>query len=657
VGRAIHRRQKIVNAPAAIDARTALTGPAPPIAVAVVAIALVQGGHEGVILGLSAVAIWLAAVVAVLFGSPLPGYPRTFLLATGSMAALAAMAAFSLGWSPDPGAGFTDVVRLAAYLGVLVLVGVLLRPGHGRPALAGVTAGLVAVSVVAAASRLLGVGAGDAELVSSFPSAAGRLSFPTGYWNALGAMTAMAVPLLVWCSSASPRRWRTGMVLVAFVPVLLTAYMTSSRGALIAAALGAAIAVASSPDRGRSFAALVIGAAAAAPAVIAAAFAPDITSAPWAGFGRSEAAVIAAAVIGAAFALGAGPAFVARFSGFRIGGLRMRHLFGAASVALLVVIFLAGPGRLAGDFAATSGREAPGTGGATLSVTGSGRAQFWAAALDAFEVASTKGIGIGGYQTWWNRKGTLETPAENAHSEPLELLAELGPAGAMAFAALFAAPLVASISRARHRDGAAGAGIGLLTTAMVGFLIDWTWDVPAVVLPVMVVIAVLTGGSLRRPSEVAEKPGVSRAPIPVPALAVALVAIALAVPSIWAGGVLAVATGRIDASEDARVAGHLDEAAGAARSAAAVQPWAAAPWVQLATVEQTAGNADAGGRAVRMAIERSPDDFRNWLLASSLAAQAGNDEAAASYAGRAILLAPLVLPRAAIDPSTGFRLP
>ena len=133
----------------------------------------------------------------------------------------------------------------------------------------------------------------------------------------------------------------------------------------------------------------------------------------------------------------------------------MRHVLAAALAVLVTIVLLVGPGKIAGDFAATSGREAT-AGGAQLSVTGSGRAQFWSTALDAFAAEPLRGIGSGSFAFYWNRNGSLETPVRNAHSEPLELLAELGPLGLAAFVAFFAAVAIPGIRRARAPGGAAG---------------------------------------------------------------------------------------------------------------------------------------------------------------------------------------------------------
>jgi len=323
-----------------------------------------------------------------------------------------------------------------------------------------------------------------------------------------------------------------------------------------------------------------------------------------------------------------------------------------ALVALAGLIIIVGPGRIAGDFASTSGREAEADSG-QLSVTGSGRAQFWSAALAASGDEPLKGIGSGSFGLYWNRHGDLQTPVQSAHSEPLELLAELGPIGLVAFLAFFAAIAGSGIRRARTADGAAaGAALGLIAAGLVGILIDWTWDVPAVAVPLLVAAAVLTAGALdSAPESAAAAPG-RRFQVPAPAFAV--LAVAFAVPAIWAGGLLAVATNRLDASGDALAAGRLDEAAAAARSAASAEPWAAEPWLRLATIEQAAGNLEAARMDARRAIELAPEDFRPWLLASELEDELGNEKAVLAYATRAFSLAPLVIQRASIKPSLGF---
>ena len=633
------------------------------MAIAIVVASFSNGSYGGVATGLGTAAVWTVVVCLALSRRPAGPFSRSFVAAIASLAAIALLSALSLGWSADAGSGFTDVVRSSGYLGVFVLVGLLARPGMGRSALAGLAAGLTAVCLVALGSRLLALGPGDADLVSTFSSSAGRLSYPTGYWNALGAMAAMAVPVLVWLATEVRRRPLLGIVLAAFVPVLLVAYMTSSRGALIAAALGSGVVIAATPERGRALASALVGIVAALPAIIVAAAAAGIVDSPGTAVGRPELEVCGAMIIGFAIAVGAGPPVLERLGGVRFRGVRMRHVV-VASVALLAVLLaLVGPGRIAGDFAAKSGRQAAPTGGTgvRLSVSGSGRAQFWGSALDAFASAPVKGIGTGSFPTYWNQHGGLETPVQNAHSEPLELLAEVGPLGFLAFFTFFGVAAGTGIRRARGPDGApAGACLGVLATGLVGLLIDWTWDVPSVMVPLLAAAALICsraldpfGGATERPDQSGNR-FFARRPIRVPAPVLALVAIAFAVPAVAAGLALAASTNRLQSSDDELARGQLDAAAADARSAATIVPWSSTPWLKLATIEFAAGNARAARAVVGRAIDLSPDDFRLWVLAAQIELSLGNNEVVGAYTKRAFTLAPLVLPRLLIDPKLGF---
>ena len=98
----------------------------------------------------------------------------------------------------------------------------------------------------------------------------------------------------------------------------------------------------------------------------------------------------------------------------------------------------------------------------------------------------------------------------------------------------------------------------------------------------------------------------ARRPIRVPAPALALVAIAFAVPAVAAGLALAATTNRLQSSDDELARGQLDAAAADARSAAAILPWSSTPWLKLATIELAAGNARAARAVVGRAIDLAP---------------------------------------------------
>ena len=629
------------------------------VVAAVVPLAFVSGGYSDLAVGSVAVIVWLAVVARVLGGgAAMDGIRSSFGWAAVALLALLVLTAASLGWSSSDEAGFADAVRLAGYLGAFVLAGLVVGRGRGQAALAGVAVAGVIVGVVAVGSRLVGVGAGDAELVGSLLSASGRLSYPIGYWNALGSLMAIVVPVLVWAAAEAKARALRSLAIAAIAPVLLTTYMTSSRGALLAALIGVAVAINFARDRGRSIAAFAVGVVATLPAVVAATLASGILdSAGDGGLGGAELAVGAALLLGMLFAASVGDRIGARLARVRIPGPRLRARYLAAAVVVVAagLVAVAGPSALVGDFRSVPEGKREGKSG-FVSVTGSGRAQFWGTALEAFADEPLKGIGAGGFASYWSRNGTLDTPARNAHSEPLEQLAELGMAGFACFASFIVLVLLAGVRRARPPGGSpAGAALGLIVAGLVGFLIDWTWQVPAVSVPILIVAATLAGSGF----DPAVKEGAGRRSrrsiFPLPAFSLGTIAVLAAVPIIWAGGVLTLTSTRLDASAEALGRGELAEAAAAARSAAAIEPWAAEPWLRLAEIEQAAGNFQAAQLDVAEAIRRAPEDFGGWKLAAAVQLQLKNFKVAIAYTQRGLTLAPLLFGRGVTVTLSGAR--
>ena len=597
---------------------------------------------------------------------------RGFLLAAGRSARHRGALGVVARLVPGPWGGVRRTsFACPATSAVFLLAGMLLGAGSGRSALAGIAAGLVAVGLIAVASRLLGIGAGDAQLVASFPSSGGRLSYPIGYWNALGSMVAMAVAAARLARRGDPRPRRSALVLAGFVPVLLAdlhdvvSRRADRRRARRRGRDRRDPASAAGPRR-------ALGRRRWRPSRRGRRDRRDRASSihPAPDRVRPELAVCRrACLVGVAFAALVGPVAVERLGARRFRRMRMRHVLVAASIALLAVLLvLVGPGEIAGDFAATS----DGPGGdrirdpTELSVTGSGRAQFWGSGTRCIRRREpVRGIGTGGYDVYWNQHGGLETPVQNAHSEPLELLAEVGLVGLLAFVAFFArrsrSPGFAALADAR-RGSRPGPCSGLLATGLVGLLIDWTWDLPAVVVPILVAAAILCTRALR-PAEDATSPAAGLDRLPgvrsAPAPAFALVVVVLGGPGRL--GRQACSRRRPIASRRAMTrspAASSNEAAQAARSAAAIEPWAA---------EAVAPARD--GRAGRRETSTPPGTQRRAsdraaprglpLLAACLEPRGGAREqrrAVAAYAGRALILAPLVLPRASIEPGLGAGL-
>ncbi len=134
-----------------------------------------------------------------------------------------------------------------------------------------------------------------------------------------------------------------------------------------------------------------------------------------------------------------------------------------------------------------------------ISASGTGRYQYWAAAVDANARDPLIGIGPGTYEYWWAREGTIPGFVRDAHSLYLETLAELGIVGLLLIGGFIVAVLVAAARKAtrgspesRGLVAAAAAGCAAFATAAA---IDWVWEVA--VLPVaflLLAAAVLAHG-------------------------------------------------------------------------------------------------------------------------------------------------------------------
>jgi predicted Zn-dependent protease len=111
-----------------------------------------------------------------------------------------------------------------------------------------------------------------------------------------------------------------------------------------------------------------------------------------------------------------------------------------------------------------------------------------------------------------------------------------------------------------------------------------------------------------------------------------LALVAIAIP--FAGATL------VERSREAAADDRLDDALEQARDAVAVQPNAATPRIQEATVLEALGDLDGAVTAAREATERESTNWRLWIVLSRLEARTGNAEAAVSAYERGQALFP-----------------
>jgi O-antigen ligase len=134
----------------------------------------------------------------------------------------------------------------------------------------------------------------------------------------------------------------------------------------------------------------------------------------------------------------------------------------------------------------TSGSAQQLSGGASRLVSlRSNRYDYWHVALRAFALEPLHGVGAGNWQVYWLRWRTVQEFAADAHSLPLQTLAELGIVGVLALLAFLGGLLRAAWRAVSHPSAPAGA-----IAAMIAYLahapLDWDWEMPAVTLVALV---------------------------------------------------------------------------------------------------------------------------------------------------------------------------
>jgi hypothetical protein len=164
------------------------------------------------------------------------------------------------------------------------------------------------------------------------------------------------------------------------------------------------------------------------------------------------------------------------------------------------------------------------------------------------------------------------------------------------------------------RDRLAGAAAASTAAAFaVGASIDWMWQLPAVALAGVTALALATAPGEGRPYRVR---GSARALVAVPLVVIAFELVPLT------GGLA------LDRSTDAARQGDVPAAVTAALRAHAVEPWALAPVVQLALLEESRGRLEAAQTWIDRARKIDDGDWQTRLIAARIETKRGAVESA-----------------------------
>jgi hypothetical protein len=457
-------------------------------------------------LAVTAAGTALAAAAVFIGRGPVRAYGAITL---GLLALLTAWTAVSILWSDQPSDTWIEANRtlsyLAAFAGGLALVRLL--PGRWSAFAGGVLGAATAVCVYAMLSKAF-AGSLDANAVIS------RLRAPFDYWNAIGLMAALAVPLCLWLGAR-----RDGHALLSALAypalglALVTMLLAYSRGALIASAVGALVWFVFVPLRLRGVAVLTVAALGAALVLWWALNQDGLTADHIPLVVREETGSefgVLLVLMGVVLYLGglAAGFGIARHplspSARRTTGTAVIVVAALVPVVALGAVAVSSEG-LGGTWDSLTNPDAkvPSNGPDRLTATGSVRARYWRDALNIWSANPVVGTGAGAYpiSRAQVRKDAIEV--KHAHGYVVQTLSDLGLVGLAFSLALLVAWLLAAArpvglqlpppwsgrgppsdlppDPAIEASGERAAVVALAAVAVtfgVHSFIDWTWFVP-----------------------------------------------------------------------------------------------------------------------------------------------------------------------------------
>lgn len=617
-------------------------------------LALKEGGYDAAIRSEVGIAVWWIILVGAVVGAlPSARIPRVGWIGLGLLTGFALWTGLGIGWSESAERSVAELGRVATLLGIFALALTVQGRAAALRATAAIAAAAGVVSALALISRMEPDWLPAEDYLAFLPDAANRLAYPLGYWNGLGQLIAIGMPLMIWMA-AEGRYTATRALANAAIPAMsLTIFLTLSRGGIGAAALAVLALIVLHPRRVRLIIPLILGAGGAAIVVAAAsqrsAFTDGLTNSTASTQG-AEMLAMTIVVCGGVALLAAAAALAAKHGlGPRLPQPSRAATGVTAATLAIIVLFAAvaagAPGEISDRWEQFKQPATSGGVDRLSSFTGSSRYQFWQSALDANATHPWRGIGPGTYEFWWARDADqLGAPGlfvRDAHSLYLETLAELGIIGFVLVTGFILFVLVTGTVRAFRLDKSepSAALLAAATAGAVAFAIaaglDWAWELTVLPVCFMLLAAVILGRDTGPEDERDAEPDGSRfrfVPRGILAGLAVVALIAIAIP--YAG------LNSVEESQAEVRSRSLESALQDANTAADVQPYAAAPHLQQALVYELGGDYDAAAEAATKATEEEPTNWRNWFILSRIETERNNPEAAVAAFEKARSLNP-----------------
>jgi O-Antigen ligase len=597
-----------------------------------------QGGTELTRTTITEIVLVLVAgaVIAATFLWSRPGAVHgttTLLLFT----LFALLTAISVLWSIAPELTYVEAGRTFAWLIVFAgaVAGARLAPRAAPQLLEGLVIAATVAVVYSLASRVWPGALAENEVSN-------RLGQPFDYWNAVGCVAAMAVPIALWLGS---RRSGGSTARVIAYPIMgafiLAIILTQSRGAAAAAAVGAAAWFVLVPLRLRSLPVLLAPLTGAVAVGIWALSKDPFTKTLQPMSAKQSVAgdfgglvllmLVLLLLVGAAVETG---------SARRVPSARVRRRVGVALVAAVCLVPLAGITSVAFsergigdriDELTSETKVSPGESGDRVFAASSSRGKYWREAVRVFDARPFAGVGAGAFAVGRLRHRTDASVTRHAHGWIAQTMADFGVVGLAVTTLLFLAWSMAALSATGllprrlvrpspdepppRRDWNAGR-IALVTLLLVPLvfgvqsLLDWTWFIPAPAVMALLAAGFVAGlgpyGTEPSPDEpIRWRPSRRRI-----AAALATMATALLVAwAIWQPEASDRATNDALALADER---KFDDAVARTKDAQDLNPLTPDPLLVRASIDTQANRLRDAERSLNTAVIEFPGDPQTW---------------------------------------------
>jgi hypothetical protein len=583
----------------------------------------------------------------------------------GLLAGFAVWCGIGLLWSITPDRTWQEVNRTVAYTLVVVLA--IAAGSSAVRSIERLAIGWLGLAVVVALYALGGKlipGVHVLGLDFNHTALFSRLREPLQYWNALGLVCVLAIPIALRTTTDTTRKPAVRVAAISALYILLTCLgMTYSRGGLIALMAAVAVMTLLGGQRLRGLAVFGTTIVALIPALSLAFSRPALKGIRIPLDERTPDGIVLGMVM-------AGSLLALLMAAWGLLRLEERAVWddektrmvwrGLATISgifvLLVVLMIAGskggPGAFADNawhqFSKTS-QDKDSDPARIVSSNSGNRWVWWKEAAGAWSDKPLQGWGGGSFPVTHLMYRKVELSVLQPHSVALQFLAETGVVGAALAMGAFAFLLFAALARirgmmeGRERDIAVALFAGACAWLLHGF-VDFDWDIPGVTIPALLFLGVLVAVPVRREDRTPPPALGSGSPAVAPraaALALACVVLGLVIVSAWlpqwadskATSALAIST---NAKEP-----ELRRASATAQTGSRLDPTAVRSLIAAADLAQNRGRLLDARRYLLQAVDRQPYNLTAWRRILLLALDTADRRGANAAAQRLLELDPI----------------